>query len=261
MRRCSVCIIYNFPSRTSFPPARQAISFQQLRRACTGSIPSICVAYHVHLKELEKGDNKMIQTSLLSTISKAILGTLTIPTAFPRHVCLLTRKDQSCRAFARCFAGLVISMLVITNVGSAQSSNSSVTQSLTLEVKPISRLSVTGDPKSLVITDTFSGSNAISVSDENTRYSLTTNLDNMKIVASINDRMPTGTRLMIKLSSSKAASTGLVDLSSALSPVDVVTGLSRTSEMNQSISYTFAANSDVNEIPTQTRVVTLTLTN
>jgi hypothetical protein len=83
----------------------------------------------------------------------------------------------------------------------------------------------------------------------------------MKIVASINDKMPAGTKLMLKLSSSKAASSGLVDLSDAMSPVDVVTGLSKASDMNQSISYTFAANSDEYEIPTQTRVITLTLTN
>jgi hypothetical protein len=139
--------------------------------------------------------------------------------------------------------------------------NSSVTQTLTLEVRPITRLSVTGNPNALIISDAVLGSDLSSVSDENTKYSLTTNLDNMKIVASINHEMPAGTRLMVKLSSSKAASTGLVDLSSALSPVDVVTGLNKTSETNQSISYTFAADADVSEIPTQSRVVTLTLTN
>jgi hypothetical protein len=152
-------------------------------------------------------------------------------------------------------------VLLTTGTVWAQSGNSSVTQSLTIEVKPITRLTVTGNPNPLIISDAVPGSNLSSVSDENTKYSLITNLDNMKIVASINDRMPAGTKLMVKLSSSKAASTGLVDLSGALSPVDVVTGLSKASDMNQSISYTFAANSDVYEIPTQTRVVTLTLTN
>ena len=156
-----------------------------------------------------------------------------------------------------------MALLVLISAGTvcAQPGNSSVTQTLTLEVRPITRLSVTGNPNSLIISDAVPGSSLLSVSDENTKYSLTTNLDNMKIVASINDRMPAGTKLMLKLSSSKATSTGLVDVSSALSPVDVVTGLNRTIETNQSISYTFAANSDVSEIPTQTRDVTLTLTN
>jgi hypothetical protein len=159
------------------------------------------------------------------------------------------------------FTTMVLLVLISSGTVWAQGRNSSVTQTLTLEVRPITRLSVTGNPNALIISDAVPGSNVSSVSDENTKYSLTTNLDNMKIVASINHEMPAGTRLMVKLSSSKAASTGLVDLSSALSPVDVVTGLNKTSETNQSISYTFAANADVSEIPTQSRVVTLTLTN
>lgn len=156
---------------------------------------------------------------------------------------------------------MVLLVLISTATLWAQDGNSRVTQTVTIEVKPIARLSVTGNPSPLIINDAVPGSDLLSVSDENTKYSLTTNLDNMKIVASINDKMPAGTKLMVKLSSSKAASTGLVDLSGALNPVDVVTGLSKASDMNQSISYTFAANSDVYEIPTQTRVVTLTLTN
>jgi len=156
---------------------------------------------------------------------------------------------------------IILLVLVTTGAVWAQPGKSSVTQSVTIEVKPITRLAVTGNPNPLIINDAVPGSNLSSVSDENTKYSLTTNLDNMKIVASISDRMPGGTKLMVRLSSSKAASTGLVDVSDALSPVDVVTGLSKASDMNQAISYTFAANSDVDEIPTQTRVVTLTLTN
>lgn len=143
----------------------------------------------------------------------------------------------------------------------SQTGGISVTQSVTIEVKPISKITVTGNPGPLLINDAIPGSNLSSVTDDNTKYSVTTNLDNMKIVASINDRMPAGTKLMVKLSSTKAASAGYVDLSSALEPVDVVTGISRASEANQSISYTFAANADVSAIPTQSRIITLTLTN
>jgi hypothetical protein len=83
----------------------------------------------------------------------------------------------------------------------------------------------------------------------------------MNIIVSINDRMPSGTKLMIKLTSSRAASVGLVDVSRVLSPVDVVRGIRRGSDVDQSISYTFAANADVSEIPAQSRTITLTLTN
>jgi len=195
----------------------------------------------------------MKPTSRLSNISKTVLETATTKRAFD---CL-----PSSLSVVGIFTTLVLLVLISTGTVWAQAGNGSVSQTVTIEVKPIARLSVTGNPSPLIINDAVPGSDLLTVSDENTKYSLITNLDNMKIVASINDRMPAGTRLMVKLSSSKAASTGLVDLSGALNPVDVVTGLSKASDMNQSISYTFAANSDVYDIPGQTRVVTLTLTN
>jgi len=162
---------------------------------------------------------------------------------------------------ARAFTAVILLVLTATGTAWAQAGNRSVTQIVTIEVKPIVRLSVTGNPNPLILSDAVPRSDLLTVSDENTKYSLITNLGDMKIVASINDRMPTGTRLMVRLSSSKGESIGLTDLSAASRPVDVVTGLSKVSDVNQSISYTFAANPDVYEIPTQTRVVILTLTN
>jgi hypothetical protein len=157
---------------------------------------------------------------------------------------------------------IVLLMIVITSVGlMAQSRGNSATQSVTLEVKPIAKISVAGNLTPLIINEGLPGSDLASVSDENTKYSLVTNIDNMKIVASICDRMPTGTKLMIKLMSSKAVSAGLVDLSSALTPVDVVRGIRKGSDVDQSISYIFAANADVDDIPSQSRIITLTLTN
>jgi hypothetical protein len=141
----------------------------------------------------------------------------------------------------------------------AQTEGSSVTQSVTIEVKPVTKIAVSGNPGPLIINDLTSESNPASVRDNSTQYNLTTNLDHMKIVASINNNMPAGTKLMVMLSSSKGLSAGTVDLSDAVSPVDVVTGIGRCSDLNQSISYTFAANEGVDEVPVQTRVVTLTL--
>lgn len=202
----------------------------------------------------------------LTKISKAVLKTAVISALMSSFLHGGTKKGpfgylHSSLPIARTFTSVILLVLITTGTVWAQAGSSSVTQTVTIEVKPITRLSVTGSPNPLIITDAVPGSNLLSVSDENTRYSLTTNSDNMKIVASLDDKMPAGTKLMVKLLSSKAASMGLIDLSGALSPVDVVTGLSRASDANQSISYTFAANPDVYEIPTQTRVVTLTLTN
>ena len=152
---------------------------------------------------------------------------------------------------------LVFLLVLTTGIAAAQAVT---TQSLTLEVKAVSKISVSGSPNALIITDALPGSNLTSVQDDNTNYSITSNLDNMKIVASINSQMPAGTNLMIRLNSAKGTSRGLIDLSNALTPVDVVTGIVKGTDNNQGISYVFAANADIASIPLDSRVVTLTLT-
>lgn len=138
---------------------------------------------------------------------------------------------------------------------------STASQMVTLEVKPVTKISVSGDPGTLIIADALPGVEKSSVSDENSTYSITTNLESMKIVASINAPMPSGTRLMLALNSSKAISSGVVDISSALTSVNVVTGIGKTSEHNQTIRYTFEAGAEAGEIETDSRIITLTLTN
>lgn len=154
----------------------------------------------------------------------------------------------------------ISSLFILTSFALAQG-GSSVSQTVSLEVKPISQLVVSGSPAPLVINDAVAGSELTSVSDDNTKYSVTTNLDNMKIVVSISDLMPVGTKLMINLSSEKGMSRGSVDVSGAISPVEVVSGLSKGRELDQSIQYIFAANATAGQVPTQTRIITLTLTN
>jgi hypothetical protein len=155
---------------------------------------------------------------------------------------------------------LFLLSLCLPAVALAQTS-SSVSQSVTVEVRPITKIAVTGNPGPLFVTDMGSGSEALSVTDNSTKYSMLTNLENMKIVASINGAMPQGTRLMVKLETSTGLSNGYVDVSNASTPVDVVTGISRASDRNQSITYAFAADPSVTQVNTDSRVVTLTLTN
>ena len=152
-------------------------------------------------------------------------------------------------------ASLLLPILALAQAGS------SVVQNLTVEVKPITKIAVSGNPGALYITDYQTGSDVLSVSDSKSRYSMLTNVENMKIVASINNEMPAGTKLMVRLESSKGLSNGFVDVSSARAPVEVVTGLGKGSDLNQTITYTFAANPSVGSMNADTRVVTLTLTN
>lgn len=143
----------------------------------------------------------------------------------------------------------------------AQEYGSSVQQNITVEVKPITSIVVSGNPSQLTIVDPPAGENAYAtVVDRSTSYSVVTNLDRMKIVASISDPMPVGTRLMIALGSSKGKSTGIIDISTATSPQTAIEGLGRGADKSQPISYIFAANAIAGEIESGSRVVTLTVT-
>jgi hypothetical protein len=134
-------------------------------------------------------------------------------------------------------------------------------QTIQLEVKPISKLVVDGNPKPLILDYESINSGQFSLTDMSTTYSLISNLDNLKIIVSISDNMPNGTRLKLKLASKNAQSHGYVDISKALAPVEVVMGIQKGNEINQSIAYEFSIDPDVIIIPTQSRNITLTLTN
>jgi len=155
---------------------------------------------------------------------------------------------------------VVFVLLLVVPLHAIAQSGTSVVQIVTVEVKPITKIAVNGNPGALTVVGQSGDPSASSAGDNSTRYSMVTNLDNVKIVASISDEMPGGTRLMVKLESSKGVSNGPVDISRALTPVNVVSGINRGSDLNQTITYTFAAAESVNEINEQSRVITLTLT-
>jgi hypothetical protein len=158
------------------------------------------------------------------------------------------------------YKNLLPALLCLPIAALAQT-GSSVSQRVTVEVKPMTQIAVTGNPGPLFVTDMGSGSDALSVTDNSTKYSMLTNLESMKIVASINGPMPQGTRLMVKLETNAGLSNGFVDVSNASTPVDVVTGINKGSDRNQSITYAFAADPSVTQVSADSRVVTLTLTN
>lgn len=155
---------------------------------------------------------------------------------------------------------LIISALVLLSATAIAQNGERAVQVVTMEVKPITKISVSGNPAALVVNDALAGTELLSVRDENTQYSITTNTENMKIVASINQQMPPGTKLMVSLESRKGISVGVVDISNALSPVDVIRSISKGSDANQRITYIFAADASAGEIQQQTRTITLTLT-
>jgi hypothetical protein len=156
----------------------------------------------------------------------------------------------------------IVITLCFTGFASAQQGRASVQQTVTIEIRPITQIVVTGNPHSFLILDPPAGPNAYAtVTDNNTSYSFLSNIDNMKIVTSIDSPMPPGTKLMVNLGSTQGKSAGMVDISNAVTPVTAVSGLRRGSDRNQSINYTFAANASAGNIEMGSRIITLTVTN
>jgi hypothetical protein len=138
--------------------------------------------------------------------------------------------------------------------------SASVDQRLTIEVKSVVGMTVSGDPRPLVIENGTAGTNLLSVTDQSTSYSIVTNIENMKIAASIDNAVPEGTQLLLTLASARGTSHGPVEITRAQVPVEVVSAIGRGADRDQEIRYTFIADASVGEIPRQSRVVTLTLT-
>ncbi|MEK6650010.1 MAG: hypothetical protein AABY75_03480 [Bacteroidota bacterium] len=136
----------------------------------------------------------------------------------------------------------------------------SATQTLNLTVKPIAVFAVSGNPQPLIITAADAGGGIQSAEDHTTRFTMTTNSTGQKIVVSINAPMPAGTHLMLQLGHGTGISSGAVDLSSALTPVDAVTGLRPGLSTDQEIMYTFLANASAGPVAPQSRTITYTVT-
>lgn len=157
---------------------------------------------------------------------------------------------------------VVLLFVSLTGVSPAQQGSASVQQRVVIEVKPITQIKINGNPHAFLIQDPPAGANEYATaSDNSTSYSFLSNIDNMKIVASIDNPMPFGTKLMINLGSTKGKSQGIVDISNALTPVTTVSGVGRGSDSNQPISYIFAANASAGDIEMGSRIIILTVTN
>jgi hypothetical protein len=167
------------------------------------------------------------------------------------------------RLVMRLWRAIIVAVIFVlmTGILSAQQNEASVQQSVTIEVLPMTQIRVSGHPQAFFIQDPPADPNVYATArDNNTSYSLLSNMDNMKIVASINNPMPRGTKLMIDLGSTKGISNGIVDISNAVTPVTAVSGIGRGSDRNQPINYVFAANAVAGNIRAGSRIVMLTVT-
>ena len=157
---------------------------------------------------------------------------------------------------------LVILTLAIAHNSFAQAT---ATQTVTLAVNSVFKISTSGNPGALSITTGTAGTDALtSVSDNSTTYSITQNFGNaVKITAHMDASLASGYTLQMNLASTQGTSAGNVDISNATSgsAVNVVTGINRGADAGQSINYTFSALASAGTLSSTNRTITLTLTN
>jgi hypothetical protein len=130
------------------------------------------------------------------------------------------------------------------------------TSLVTFNFQAIDELEVTDGP-TLIIDSAVAGKQPQPVSDNTSRYSISTNGTNKRITASINKPMPANTTLEIRLAVPGSGTTlGYRTLSTT--PVEVVTGISYTAAANKTIIYRFSATTDAGVL-SDSCTVTLTL--
>lgn len=163
------------------------------------------------------------------------------------------------------------SLILLTLVGLTAAltgtafAQASANQTVSLAVSAVYKISTSGNPGALTISNGTAGSdNLTAVSDNSTTYSITQNFGNtVKITANLDAALASGYTLSINLASTKGTSVGAVDISNATSgsASDVVTGIARGADAGQAIGYTFGAAASAGTLASTTRTVTLTLTN
>ncbi len=77
---------------------------------------------------------------------------------------------------------------------------------------------------------------------------------------SLNEEMPPGTRLYVRLDGATGVSAGLVDISEATAPVTAVSDLRPGVAVDQQIVYRFEADLEAGPVSPQTRTIVFTVT-
>jgi hypothetical protein len=152
----------------------------------------------------------------------------------------------------------VISGTLALLIGAQGVAAQTATQVVRFEVNAINQIGVSGSPAPLVINTAIAGSAPTSVTVDGTSYAVTTNEQNQKITASLDQPMPAGMTLEIALSAPiGAASAGPVALGT--SGADVVTGISSVAAVALPITYRLRATPVVQVSAAAARIVTFTI--
>ncbi len=153
------------------------------------------------------------------------------------------------------FAAVVVSIFLLTGVALA---GSTATQTVTFEVVAINEISISG-PASLTVIAATPGSQPDEVTNALTTYNITTN-ETKKITGQLNANMPADVTLKITLQA-PAGGTSIEDVSLTNVAKDLVTGITQVAEADRTITYKLSALVTAGVVASDTRTVTLTITN
>jgi len=132
---------------------------------------------------------------------------------------------------------------------------------VTFEVQAINELTVSGDPGALIVSTATAGSEPDAESDATTTYAITNNELNHKITGQIDEAMPANVTLTINLAAcTTSVTSGAVDISDGAAH-DLVTSIDLVAEAGNTITYGLSATVAAGVVASDTRTVTLTLTN
>lgn len=149
---------------------------------------------------------------------------------------------------------LLLAMLVLSATTPAVAQAQSA-QSVSIGVSPILVMSVSGNPMMQMVDRSFQ-SGRVTLVDPSTFYNLTSNVDNVRLEATLDMPLPTGVRMEVRLQSSLGRSHGWVPLTASST---VLSGMKRGLENGQNIAYRLVIAEDVEELPLQYRRVAFSL--
>jgi len=149
----------------------------------------------------------------------------------------------------------IAAVLALATAGSGAAQTA--TQVVNFRVDPVNQLAVSGNPAPLVISASIAGENPTSATASTTTYAISTNESNQKIVASLDQSLPSGIGLEVTLAAPNGASSrGATALATA--GTDVVTGISATA--SSALPITYRLNAAVSAgVSSATRTVTYTI--
>lgn len=146
-------------------------------------------------------------------------------------------------------------ILATVIAGTAQ--GQSATQVVRFQVTAINQIGVTAAPAPLVLDRATAGGPITSVSTSGGSWSVTTNEQNRKVTASLNEALPTGITLEVVLGAPSGA-TSLTDVALRTAAADVVVGINAQAVTGLPITYRLTATPQVEPTST-TRTVTFTI--